>query len=73
MNKKFSTLVAGILLAGSLPVAAQYCPTDGEVPYRSREVKAATLDKGLMDVKAINSNYYYQLRVNPKVSGFTCN
>ena len=65
MNKKFSTLVAGILLAGSLPVAAQYCPINGEIAYRSREVKAATLDKGLMDVYSINENYYYQLQVNP--------
>ena len=61
MNKKFSTLVAGILLAGSLPVAAQYCPMNGEVDYRTRLVKAATLDKTFKDVKCINENYYYQL------------
>lgn len=63
MNKKFSTLVAGILLAGSLPVAAQFCPTNGEVAYRTRLVKAATLDKTFKDVKSINENYYYQLQV----------
>ena len=64
MNKKFSTLVAGILLAGSLPVAAQFCPTNGEVNYRTRLVKAATLDATFKDVKSINENYYYQLQVD---------
>ena len=64
MNKKFSTLVAGILLAGSLPVAAQFCPQNGEVNYRTRLVKAATLDKTFKDVKSINENYCYQLQVN---------
>ena len=63
MNKKFSTLVAGILLAGSLPVAAQYCPTDGEIPYRSMSVASAALDKGFSDVKTIVEGYQYQLQV----------
>lgn len=69
MNKKFSTLVAGILLAGSLPVAAQFCPQNGEVNYRTRLVKAATLDKTFQDVKSINENYYYQLAVDPECLG----
>ena len=57
------------LLAGSLPVAAQYCPQNGEVPYRTREVKAATLDRVFRDVYKINPNYYYQLQVNPSSLG----
>ena len=65
MNKKFSTLMAGLLLAGSFPVAAQFCPTDGEVPYRTRFVKAAALDDKISEVKKINQEYYYQLQVNP--------
>ena len=44
MNKKVLTLCAGFLLAGSLTAFAQYCPTDGEVPYRTRAVYAASLD-----------------------------
>lgn len=71
MNKKFSTLVAGLLLAGSLPVAAQYCPLNGEVPYRTRMVKAAELDATLKDVTKINENYWYQLEVNPASLGIT--
>ncbi len=65
MNKKFSTLMALALLAGSFPVAAQFCPTDGEVPYRTRFVKAAALDDSISGVKKINQEYYYQLQVNP--------
>ena len=65
MNKKFSTLMALALLAGSLPVAAQYCPQDGEVPYRTRMVKSAKLDNYFKDVYEINENYWYQLQVNP--------
>ena len=70
MNKKFSTLMAGLLLAGSFPVAAQFCPTpNGEVAYRSRMVKAGQLDNVFKDVKKINPNYYYQLQVNPASLG----
>ena len=65
MNKKFSTLMALALLAGSFPVAAQFCPQDGEVPYRTRLVKAAALDSTFREVKKINQEYYYQLQVNP--------
>lgn len=47
MNKKFSTLVAGILLAGSFPILAQNAHLEnGEVTYRSQFVKSASLDRG---------------------------
>ena len=65
MNKKVLTLCAGFLLAGSLTATAQVCETNGEFPYRSREVKSAKFDNFLKDVKAINQEYYYQLQVNP--------
>ena len=65
MNKKVLTLCAGFLLAGSLTATAQVCETNGEFPYRSREVKSAKLDKNLQDVKEINQEYYYQLQVDP--------
>ena len=64
MNKKVLTLCAGFLLAGSLTAVAQYCPTNGEIPYRTRMVNAAALDKGFQDVKEINENLWYQLRVD---------
>ena len=65
MNKKFSTLMALALLAGSFPVAAQYCPQNGEVPYHTRLVKSAKLDAHFQDVYKINENYWYQLQVDP--------
>ncbi|MCI7706707.1 MAG: DUF6383 domain-containing protein [Parabacteroides sp.] len=65
MNKKFSTLMALALLAGSFPVAAQFCTVNGEVPYHTRLVKAAALDANISGVKKINQEYYYQLQVNP--------
>ena len=64
MNKKVLTLCAGFMLAGSLTATAQVCETNGEFPYRSREVKSAMFDNFLKDVKAINQEYYYQLQVN---------
>ena len=57
------------LLAGSFPVAAQFCPTDGEVPYRTRLVKAAALDANIWEVNKINQEYYYQLQVKPESLG----
>ena len=70
MNKKFSTLMAGLLLAGSFPVAAQFCPTpNGEVDYRTRMVKSASLDGFFRDVKKINPKYQYQLMVDPVSMG----
>lgn len=71
MNKKVLTLCAGFMLAGSLTAAAQVCLNDGEVPYRSREVKSAMLDATLNEVKAINQEYYYQLQVNPVSLGLS--
>ena len=65
MNKKFSTLMALALLAGSFPVAAQYCPQDGEIPYHTRMVNAASLDAGFQNVYEINGDYWYQLQVEP--------
>ena len=69
MNKKFSTLMALALLAGSFPVAAQYCPQDGEVPYRTRTVKAATLDNYFKNVNEFKEGYWYQLQVDPASLG----
>ena len=69
MNKKFSTLMALALLAGSFPVAAQFCTVNGEVPYRTRLVKAAALDSTFREVKKINQEYYYQLQVDPASLG----
>ena len=70
MNKKFSTLMALALLAGSFPVAAQFCPTpQGEIDYHSRMVKAGDLDATFKDVDKINQNYYYQLQVDPTSLG----
>ena len=71
MNKKFSTLMALALLAGSFPVAAQFSTVNGEVPYHTRFVKAAALDANISGVKKINQEYYYQLQVNPKSLGLT--
>ena len=69
MNKKFSTLMALALLAGSFPVAAQFCTVNGEVPYHTRLVKAAALDANISGVKKINQEYYYQLAVKPASLG----
>ena len=70
MNKKFSTLMALALLAGSFPVAAQFCPVpNGEIQYHSRMVKAGELDATFENVDKINQNYYYQLEVDPASLG----
>ena len=71
MNKKVLTLCAGFLLAGSLTATAQVCETNGNFPYRSREVKSAKLDETLQDVKKINQEYYYQLQVQPESLGLS--
>ncbi len=63
MNKKVLTLCAGVLLASSLDVVAQYSPA--QIDYRSRLVKSAALDSTFRKVKKINQEYYYQLQVNP--------
>ena len=65
MNKKFSTLMAAALLAGSFSVVAQNAHNDnGEITYRSQFVKSASLDQGLFGVNKIESGKYYQLVVN---------
>ena len=65
MNKKFSTLMAAALLAGSFSVVAQNAHDGkGEVTYRSQFVKSASLDQGLFGVNKIESGKYYQLVVN---------
>ena len=65
MNKKFSTLMALALLAGSFPVAAQYAHNGkGEIPYRSQFVKSASLDAGIFGVKNMEEGKWYQLAVN---------
>ena len=71
MNKKFSTLMAAALLAGSFSVVAQNAhPNDptglanGEITYRSQFVKSASLDQGLFGVNKIESDKWYQLVVN---------
>ena len=58
------------LLAGSFPVAAQFCPVpNGEIQYHSRMVKAGELDATFENVDKINQNYYYQLEVDPASLG----
>ena len=64
MNKKVLTLSAALLLAGSLTAVAQTVNSDGEITYRSRVVKSATLDEAISDVTTINPDYYYQLEVS---------
>ena len=57
--------MAGLLLAGSFPVAAQNAHVaNGEVTYRSQFVKSASLDQGLFGVNKIESDKWYQLVVN---------
>ena len=77
MNKKVLTLCAGFLLAGSLTAHAQLVGDGNVATYRSRVLNSAKLDikeetsqaagYDLSAVSEINPNYYYQLRVDPKV------
>ncbi|WP_390435273.1 hypothetical protein [Parabacteroides merdae] len=65
MNKKFSTLVAGLFLAGTLPVGAIHTE-NGEVPYRTDLVKSAvssyhcngvnSIDETLKSASNLNGN-----------------
>ena len=65
MNKKFSTLVAGLFVAGMMPVGAMVHHTNnGEVPYRTDMVKSAVSPLDVNGVKAINEGLWYQLAVN---------
>ena len=65
MNKKFSTLVAGLFVAGMMPVGAMVHHTDnGEVPYRTDMVKSAVSSYHCNGVKAIDGGLWYQLVVS---------
>lgn len=65
MNKKFSTLVAGLFVAGMMPVGAMvHHTTNGEVPYRTDMVKSAVSPLDVNGVKAISEGLWYQLAVN---------
>ena len=65
MNKKFSTLVAGLFVAGMMPVGAMVHHTNnGEVPYRTDMVKSAVSPLDVNGVKAISEGLWYQLAVN---------
>ena len=65
MNKKFSTLLACALVAGSFSFATH---ATNEIPYRTQVVLSEQFDACLTGVKAINPDYYYQLQVNAKGS-----
>lgn len=65
MNKKFSTLVAGLFLAGTLPVGAMIHHTaNGEVPYRTDLVKSAVSSYHCNGVNSIDETKWYQLVVS---------
>lgn len=64
MNKKFSTLVAGFLAAGMIPVGAMAHHTNnGEVPYRTDMVKSAVSSYHCNQIKTIDGGLWYQLVV----------
>ena len=63
MNKKFSTLVAGLFLAGTLPVGAIHT-ANGEVPYRTDLVKSAVSSYHCNGVNSIDETKWYQLVVS---------
>lgn len=65
MNKKFSTLVAGLFLAGTLPVEAMIQhTTNGEVLYRTDLVKSAVSSYHCNGVNSIDETKWYQLVVS---------
>lgn len=65
MNKKFSTLVAGLFVAGMMPVGAMaHHTTNGEVPYRTDMVKSAVSSYHCNGVKTIDGGLWYQLVVS---------
>ena len=63
MNKKFSTLVAGLFLAGTLPVGAIHTE-NGEVPYRTDLVKSTVSSYHCNGVNSIDETKWYQLVVS---------
>ena len=64
MNKKFSTLAASLLVAGTLPVGAIQHSNNGEVPYRTDIVKSAVTSYHCNGVKSIDGGLWYQLVVS---------
>ena len=71
MNKKFSTLMTGALLVGSITVAsAQHAnKSDWEVPFRTQDVTAAKLDQdAVAKINKFEAGKYYQLVVNEKAA-----
>lgn len=74
MNKKFSTLIASLMLAGSSSVAAMVqadirhenggLNLKSDVPYRTQSTKSDAFDKDHYGVKKIESNRWYQLEVS---------
>ena len=70
MNKKFSTLVAGLFLAGTLPVGAMtHHTSNGEVPYRTDLVKSAVSSYHCNGVNSIDDTKWYQLVVSEEGDG----
>ena len=70
MNKKFSTLVAGLFLAGTLPVGAMtHHTSNGEVPYRTDLVKSAVFSYHCNGVNSIDDTKWYQLVVSEEGDG----
>ncbi|MFR8355218.1 MAG: DUF6383 domain-containing protein [Parabacteroides sp.] len=65
MNKKFSTLMAGFLLAATVGVTAQQNHAgNGEIPYRTDMVKSAVTSIHCDGVNKIESDKWYQLVIN---------
>ncbi len=65
MDKKFSTLMAGLMLATSMGITAQNDHSGlGEIPYRSELVKSAVTSFHCNGVTEIDSEKWYQLVVS---------
>ena len=61
MNKKFSTLMAGFMLAAVGVTAQQNHVGNGEIPYRTDMVKSAVTSVHCDGVNKIESDKWYQL------------
>ena len=64
MNKKFSTLMAGLMLATVGVTAQQNHVGNGEIPYRTDMVKSAVTSVHCDGVNKIESDKWYQLVIN---------
>ena len=64
MNKKFSTLMAGFMLAAVGVTAQQNHVGNGEIPYRTDMVKSAVTSVHCDGVNKIESDKWYQLVIN---------